>query len=107
MNIKNIIAKHTPQQTKSVAPRRHAPWYKNTSLKELSQHFNIFFYDKINDIRTTLQADSDSRCQPASSQRDTLFVGKPLDKFSRVEVAEVVATLSQCANKSSLYLLGY
>ena len=40
----------------------------HSSLKELSQRFNIFFYDKINDIRTTLQADSDSRGESASSQ---------------------------------------
>ena len=27
MNIKNIINKHAPQQTKIVASRHHAPWY--------------------------------------------------------------------------------
>ena len=30
MNIRNIIDKHVPQQTKIVASWRHAPWYNNT-----------------------------------------------------------------------------
>ena len=47
-----------------------------------------------------MQADSDSRCRPASLQLDTLFKGKPLDKLATVEVAKVVATISQWANKS-------
>ena len=45
-------------------------------------------------IRTTLQADSDSRCQSASSQLDTLFERK------LARIAEVVVTSILWANKS-------
>ena len=72
----------------------------HSSLKELSHCFNIFFYDKINNIRTILQADSDSRCEYVSSQLVTSFEWKRLDKLARVEVAEVVVTINQLVTKS-------
>ena len=38
----------------------------HSSLKDLSQRFNIFVYDNMNDNRTILQADPDSRGEPVS-----------------------------------------
>ena len=71
-----------------------------SSLMELSQRFNIFSYDKINDTRTIFQADPDSSCEPASSQLDTLFEGETLDKLTGVRIAEVVTAINQSATKS-------
>ena len=58
--------------------------------------------DHNNNIRTILQVNPDSRCEPASSQPDTLFEGRTLDKLIRVEVAEVLTTtwlLKECIDK--------
>ena len=59
-----------------------------------------FFDDNIHDIRTIWQADLDCCCNSASSQLDTLFEGKPLDKLVRTEIAKKVTTSNQLSTKS-------
>ena len=51
-----------------------------------------------------MQANSDSRDESASSQLDTLFEGKPLDKLARVEVADVATNINQLATRIRPYL---
>ena len=42
-----------------------------------------------------MKADPDSHCEPTSSQLDTLFEGKPIDKLAKIEVTEVIMTINK------------